>query len=77
MMRMLFSEKNLASSMNVGFKGNPNIGSVVLNQIVNSEDFITFANSFEKGDKIFICIEYLRWHGCQRFPTSSENTLHG
>ena len=53
-MRMLFSEKNLASSMNVGFKGNPNIGSVVLNQIVNSEDFITFANSFEKGDKIFI-----------------------
>ena len=51
MMRMLFSEKNLASSMNVGFKGNPNIGSVVLNQIVNSEDFITFANSFVKATR--------------------------
>ena len=32
--------------MEVGFKGNPNIGSVVLNQIVNSEDFMAFANSF-------------------------------
>ena len=54
MMRMLFSEKNLAASMEVGFKGNPNIGSVVLNQIVNSRDFTEFANSFEQGDKIFI-----------------------
>ena len=29
MMSMLFSEKNLAAQMQVGFKGNPNIGSVV------------------------------------------------
>ena len=51
MCRMLFSEKNLSSHMDVGFKGNPNIGSVVLNQIVNSEDFKAFANSYEQGDK--------------------------
>ena len=50
MMRMLFSEKNLASSMDVGFKGNPNIGSIVLNQIVDSNDFQDFANNFESGD---------------------------
>ena len=68
MMRMLFSEKNLASSMNVGFKGNPNIGSVVLNQIVNSEDFITFANSFEKGDKIFIVSSIFGGTGASGFP---------
>ena len=54
MMRMLFSEKNLGSSMDVGFKGNPNIGSIVLNQIVDSNDFQDFANYFESGDKIFI-----------------------
>lgn len=54
MIRMLFSEKNLASSMDVGFKGNPNIGSIVLNQIVDSNDFQDFANNFEAGDKIFI-----------------------
>ena len=68
MMRMLFSEKNLASSMNVGFKGNPHIGSVVLNQIVNSEDFITFANSFEKGDKIFIVSSIFGGTGASGFP---------
>ena len=34
--KMLFSDKNLESSMEVGFKGNPNIGSVVLNQIASS-----------------------------------------
>ena len=66
--RMVFSEKNLASSMNVGFKGNPNIGSVVLNQIVNSEDFITFANSFEKGDKIFIVSSIFGGTGASGFP---------
>ena len=33
MVKLLFSEKNLKSKMDVGFKGNPNIGSVVLNQI--------------------------------------------
>ena len=37
--KMLFSDKNLQSSMEVGFKGNPNIGSVVLNQIAHSSDF--------------------------------------
>lgn len=46
MLKMLFSEKNLDSSMDVGFKGNPNIGSVVLNQIVASGDFTEFANNF-------------------------------
>ena len=45
MMRMLFSEKNLGSTMDVGFKGNPNIGSIVLNQIVDSNDFQDFANN--------------------------------
>lgn len=68
MMRMLFSEKNLAASMEVGFKGNPNIGSVVLNQIVNSRDFTEFANSFEQGDKIFIVSSIFGGTGASGFP---------
>lgn len=66
--RMLFSEKNLASNMDVGFKGNPNIGSVVLNQIVNSEDFMAFANSYEQGDKIFIISSIFGGTGASGFP---------
>ena len=68
LMRMLFSEKNLGSSMNVGFKGNPNIGSVVLNQIVSSDDFNTFANGFAAGDKIFIISSIFGGTGASGFP---------
>lgn len=68
MMRMLFSEKNLASSMDVGFKGNPNIGSVVLNQIIDSDDYQDFANNFESGDKIFIISSIFGGTGASGFP---------
>ena len=68
MMRMLFSEKNLGSSMDVGFKGNPNIGSIVLNQIVDSIDFQDFANNFESGDKIFIISSIFGGTGASGFP---------
>lgn len=40
--------------MTVGFTGNPNIGSVVLNQFAQSPQFTTFANDFNAGDNIFI-----------------------
>ena len=53
-MRMLFSNANLASDMNVGFKGNTNIGSIVLNQFTDSKDYNTFATNFVNGDKVFI-----------------------
>ena len=68
MAEMLFSEKNLNSNMNVGFKGNPNIGSVVLNQIVNTNDFQSFANSFADGDKIFIISSIFGGTGASGFP---------
>ena len=68
MIHMLFSEKNLQSSMNVGFKGNPNIGSVVLNQIVASPDFDKFANNFKAGDKIFIISSIFGGTGASGFP---------
>lgn len=68
MMSMLFSEKNLSAQMQVGFKGNPNIGSVVLNQIVSSPQFVEFANSFAEGDKIFIISSIFGGTGASGFP---------
>lgn len=68
LVKLLFSEKNLKSKMDVGFKGNPNIGSVVLNQIVNSNDFDTFANGFSAGDKIFIISSIFGGTGASGFP---------
>lgn len=68
MIKMLFSDDNLNSDMNVGFKGNPNIGSVVLNQIVSSKEFEDFANSFSQGDKIFIVSSIFGGTGASGFP---------
>lgn len=68
MMGMLFSEKNLDANMKVGFKGNPNIGSVVLNQIESSPQFEEFANSFTQGDKIFIISSIFGGTGASGFP---------
>lgn len=66
--RMLFSQKNLGSQMDVGFKGNPNIGSVVLNQIFDSDEFNSIANSFSAGDKIFIISSIFGGTGASGFP---------
>lgn len=81
-MRMLFSNANLASDMNVGFKGNPNIGSIVLNQFTDSKDYNTFATNFVNGDKVFIISSIFGGTGASGFPlllknmrTSSNNAL--
>lgn len=68
MAEMLFSEKNLTSTMEVGFKGNPNIGSVVLNQITSTQEFQNFANGFSPGDKIFIISSIFGGTGASGFP---------
>lgn len=68
MTKMLFSDQNLNSSMEIGFKGNPNIGSVVLNQIADSEDFQAFANAFADGDRIFIVSSIFGGTGASGFP---------
>lgn len=70
---MLFSQKNLNASMDVGFKGNPNIGSVVLNQFTSSSDFINFAASFNQGDRIFIVSSIFGGTGASGFPLLLKN----
>jgi hypothetical protein len=68
LINMLFSEKNLESNMKVGFKGNPNIGSVVLNQFADSLEFQEFANNFQQGDSIFIISSIFGGTGASGFP---------
>jgi hypothetical protein len=65
---MLFSQKNLDARMEVGFKGNPNIGSVVLNQFAMSQEFVDFAASFGQNDRIFIISSIFGGTGASGFP---------
>ena len=65
---ILFSEDNLNADMKVGFTGNPNIGSVVLNQFESSPDFNKFASTFQNGDRIFIISSIFGGTGASGFP---------
>lgn len=73
---VLFSEKNLDSDMEVGFKGNPNIGSVVLNQFAETKDFVDFLTDFREGDRIFIISSIFGGTGASGFPLLLK-TLRG
>lgn len=77
LVQLLFSEENLDAEMEVGFKGNPNIGSVVLNQMVQSEQFRTFAQSFTDNDKIFIVSSIFGGTGAAGFPLLIKNLRSG
>ena len=72
-MKMLFSNSNLSSDMNVGFKGNPNIGSVVLNQFTESVTFKNFETDFVQGDSIFIISSIFGGTGASGFPLLLKN----
>jgi hypothetical protein len=70
---LLFSKENIEADMTVGFKGNPNIGSVVLNQIFDSKEYLEFANSFNDGDAIFIISSIFGGTGASGFPLLLKN----
>lgn len=71
--RMLYSDKNLQSNLNVGFKGNPNMGAVVLNQFTDSEDFSRFGQTFNDGDAVFIINSIFGGTGAAGFPLLLKN----
>mgnify|MGYP000922265780 CR=1 FL=1 len=67
--KLLFSEENLNSSMNKGFLGQPNIGSVVFNKVFSAPNILdnVFQN-FQEGDRIFIVSSIFGGTGAAGFP---------
>ena len=76
LVNMLFSEDNQNADMTIGFTGNPNIGSVVLNQFASSPEFAQFASNFAPGDKIFIISSIFGGTGASGFPLLLKNLRH-
>jgi len=65
---VLFSNDNLEMSMKEGFYGNPNIGSVVLNQFEQTKEFQSLCANIRKDDKIFIISSIFGGTGASGFP---------
>jgi hypothetical protein len=70
---VLYSNANLNLKLDEGFKGNPNIGSVVLNKFKDSEEFKNFASIFAKDDRIFIISSIFGGTGAAGFPLMLKN----
>lgn len=73
MLDLLYTKEELNSSMDVGFKGKPNIGSIVLNQIIKNAGYHQFANKFDNGDAIFIVSSIFGGTGAAGFPLLLKN----
>lgn len=56
-------------NLSVGFKGNPNIGSVVFNDLIYSQQFKNLESSFTSSDRIFIISSIFGGTGSSGFPT--------
>lgn len=72
LVRSLFSREHLDLDMEVGFKGSPNIGSVVLGQFEESSVYQDFVADFTNGGgdkRIFIISSIFGGTGASGFPT--------
>ena len=69
LVQTLFSSKNLDSPLSVGFKGNPNVGTVVLGEMIEGADwFKAFKQHCEKDDRIFIISSIFGGTGASGYP---------
>ncbi len=73
LMQLLYTEDNLQSPLTIGFKGSPNVGSVVLNKLIDSPEIRFFADNFRKGDRIFIISSIFGGTGAAGFPLLLKN----
>lgn len=65
----LFSTKNLDNPLSVGFKGNPNVGTVVLGDMIEGADwFKAFKLHCEKEDRVFIISSIFGGTGASGYP---------
>jgi len=67
----------LNASMEIGFIGHPNLGSIVLNQFATSKQFEDFANLFQPADRVFIISSIFGGTGAAGFPLILKNIRSG
>lgn len=69
MINMLFSTKNLNNKLDEGFRGSPNVGTVVLGNIIeDSEWYKAFVRHCDQGDRAFIISSIFGGTGASGFP---------
>lgn len=70
---LLFTADSLAANLDVGFRGSPNVGSVVLNAVVQSKEMRYLAQSLQEGDRAFFISSIFGGTGAAGFPLLVKN----
>lgn len=70
---LLFTTDSLSANLNVGFRGSPNVGSVVLNRLVDTKEMRYLAHSLATGDRIFFISSIFGGTGAAGFPLLVKN----
>lgn len=65
---LLFKKDEIYKDLEKGFYGKPNIGSIVLREIVESETFQEFTQRISAGDRIFIISSIFGGTGAAGYP---------
>ena len=73
LLSLLYSDKNFSQPLSVGFKGNPHMGSMVLNSIIGGPAYNAFKSTFATGDRIFIISSVFGGTGAAGFPLLLQN----
>lgn len=69
LVQTMFSQANLDNDLSVGFKGSPNVGTVVLGEMIKGADwFQAFCNACQKDDRIFIISSIFGGTGASGYP---------
>ncbi|TAE75174.1 MAG: hypothetical protein EAZ85_03085 [Bacteroidetes bacterium] len=79
LIQLLFSEDNLKKKLDVGFRGSPNVGTIVLNSIKDSKEWEFFGDCYnaDNKDRIFIVSSIFGGTGASGFPLILENLRIG
>ncbi|MBU6120724.1 hypothetical protein [Hymenobacter siberiensis] len=70
---LLFTSDSLAANLDVGFRGSPNVGSVVLNALVQSKEMKYLAASLTADDRVFFVSSIFGGTGAAGFPLLVKN----
>ena len=72
LVELLIPNDKLNDNLNVGFKGVPSLGSVVMNDIRNNPRFIRLFNQFQQGDRIVIIGSLFGGTGASGIPVIAK-----
>ncbi len=69
---VLYNSKNLDKSMSVGFKGSPNVGSVVFQDFICSKWFQSYCSSLTQNDRIILIGSLFGGTGASGIPAIAK-----